>query len=113
MCSDVVRRVEPVAVVRGTAKHRHTIIVFEPSELEVVWYVAPDQVPALRAPRWTLRPQRARPDPFDRRVALNVRVEGRIDSDDVRVWIYRRWRVGSEVAGRIRDGAWRLARRAL
>src|SRR5204863_9179864 len=54
-----------VAVVRRSAEDGDAAVVVEPAELLLVRDVTPHEVPALRAPRRALRPQRARPDPHD------------------------------------------------
>src|SRR6185503_6259624 len=58
-----------VAVVRRRAKHRDAAIILEPAQLSVVRDVAPDEVAALARPRRPFGPQRAGPEPLDRRVA--------------------------------------------
>src|SRR5438094_1476587 len=100
-----------VAVVRWSAEHGDAAVVVEPAELAVVRDVAPHEVPALRAPRRALRPQRAGPEPQDRRVALAKTVERRVDGDDVGIDVGDGRRTGAVVARRVRDHAARLAER--
>src|SRR6266571_339677 len=45
--------------------------VFEPAKLAVIGNVAPDQIAPLAAPGRSFRPQGARPETLDRRVALS------------------------------------------
>src|SRR5207245_905153 len=91
----------PVAVVRRAPEHRHALIVFQPSELAIVRDVAPYEVAPLPRPRRALGPERAGPQPLDRRVSLDIAVELRIDADDIGVGeVGRRRRVRSEVARR-------------
>src|SRR5947199_6800133 len=98
-----------VAVVRRSAEDGDAAVVVEPAELPVVRDVTPHEVPALRAPRGALRPQRAGPEPQDRRVALAKTVECRVDGDDVGIDAGDGRRAGTVVARRIRDHAARLA----
>src|SRR5207248_9424651 len=58
-----------VAVAAGVAEDAHVAILFEPAHLAVVRNVTPDQVTAGAIPGATLRPSRAGPKPFTRRVA--------------------------------------------
>src|SRR5499427_8913026 len=74
-----------VAVVGRGPEHLHAAVVFQPAQLAVVGDVAPDQAAPLAAPRRALGPERARPQPLDRRVALAQAVEGWVDRDDIRI----------------------------
>ena len=84
-----------VAVVRGTAEHRHASVIVDPAALHAHWHVAPDQVFALAAPRRTFGPLAAGPETVNRGVVDPQRVECGIDRDDV--WI----RVADGAGGRI------------
>src|SRR5437899_3667184 len=97
-----------VAVVRRAAEDGNASVVFKPAQLPVVGNVAPDQVTPLTAPGRSLRPQSARPEPLDRRVALSKAVEHRIDGDDIRIDVGHRWCAGCVLARRPGDGARRL-----
>ena len=74
-----------VAVVRRRAEHADVPVVLDPAHLAVVRDVAPHQVAALGAPRRPFRPERAGPQPLDRRVRLPETVEHGLDREHVRV----------------------------
>src|SRR5262245_12592086 len=102
-----------VGVVRRLPEHGHPIVVFDPAQDPVVGDVAEDEVASLHAPRRALGPQRAGPQPLDRRVGLDVVVEARIDGEDVGIAeVGGRCRVRSEIARRNahrrRRPRWRL-----
>ena len=102
-----------VAVARRLAKHRHAAIVFEPSQLPVVRYVAPHEIAPLAGPRGPLAPQPAGPQPLNRRVADAKRVERRVDRDDVGIRIRDRLSAWSEIPRRIRNHRGRAGPRRL
>ena len=98
-----------VAVVRRHAEDRDAAVVLEPAHLPVVGNVAPDEITSLPAPRRPLRPQRARPQPLDRRVDLAKAVEGWIDREHVRIGeVHVGRRVRPEIPRRRRDDGRRL-----
>jgi hypothetical protein len=99
-----------VAVVRRHAEHLHASVVLEPPQLPIVRDVAPDEIAPLPAPRRAFRPERTRPQPLDRCVALPVAVEQRIDRDHVGIDVRARVCVRRPVARRARDRARRLGR---
>ena len=76
-----------VAVAGRIAEHRDPPVLLRPAHLNVVGDVAPHQIPADPIPSRTLRPQRARVDPFDRRVADHVLLKAIVHSHDVGVGI--------------------------
>src|SRR5215472_13070626 len=99
-----------VAVVRRHAEDADLTVVFEPAQLTIVRAVALYEIPPLGAPGRTLGPQRAGPQAFDRRVALDIIREQRIDDDDVGIEDINVGRsVGAEVARRAGDDARRRA----
>jgi hypothetical protein len=93
-----------VAVVGRGAENADLSVVVEPAQLAIVRDVAPHDITTLAAPGRALCPQRTRPQALDRRVALHIFREQRIDDDDVGVEpIDVGRRVGSELARRAGD----------
>src|SRR6266498_14355 len=101
-----------VTVPRGLAEDADVPIIVQPAELVIVGDVAPQQIPSLRVPGGSLRPQDglaidiAVPQAGNRRVALGDIAKGWVDGQNVRIAEVHRWR--SEVARRASRGRRRI-----
>src|SRR6516225_1906687 len=90
-----------VAVIRRHAEYADGAIVVDPTQLAIVWDIAPDEIAALSIPCRPLCPQRTLPQPHDRCIWLHVLPKHWIDDDDVGIpEIGRRSSVGAKVARR-------------
>ena len=74
-----------IAVVRRHAEYADATIVLQPPQLSIVGDVAPDQIMPLSIPGRALRPERAGPEPLDRRIGLAQTIETRIHCQHVRI----------------------------
>jgi hypothetical protein len=100
-----------VGIVRRHPEGRDVAVLREIAQLAVVGDVGEDEELADAVPRRPLGPERAGPEPLDRRVGLGEAVEGGIDGDNVGVpEIDVGGCVGPELAPGRRDRGERLDR---
>src|SRR5262249_2040319 len=65
----------PVAVARWVSEYCHAAVFFDPAHLDIVRYIAPDEVSSDSIPCRTFRPESAEMKPPDNRIANNVPAE--------------------------------------